>query len=249
MRIMIIRHAEPDYSIDSLTVKGKVEAELLSQRLVKVPDITAIYQSPLGRARETASYTLKKLNRTAETLPWLQEFRGRSFDEYYGRERICWDYHKEQWHGRPEMFHEEQWAKSDLFKGGNVEQIWKETCDGVDEVLARHGYRLEGDLWRCEQNKKDTLMFFCHFGVGSAMLAHLVGVSPMPLWHCFCMQPSSVTTLVTEERAPGEVSFRCYQLGDISHLYAAGERHSTAGLFAECYDGRDTTNPIEWERK
>ena len=65
MKILIIRHAEPDYEVDGLTKKGQFEAELLSRRLVKVPDISGIYQSPLGRARMTASYTLKKLGREA----------------------------------------------------------------------------------------------------------------------------------------------------------------------------------------
>ena len=35
MKILIIRHADPDYSIDSLTPKGWVEAECLSEKLVK----------------------------------------------------------------------------------------------------------------------------------------------------------------------------------------------------------------------
>ena len=63
------------------------------------------------------------------------------------------------------------------------------------------------------------------------------------LWQKCCMTPSSVTTLVTEERVSGEVAFRCMQLGDISHLYAGGEIHSTAGLFPEFYDGIDNTSP------
>lgn len=32
MRIFIIRHGDPDYSIDGLTEKGKREAELLRER-------------------------------------------------------------------------------------------------------------------------------------------------------------------------------------------------------------------------
>ena len=36
MKLMFIRHAEPDYSIDSLTKKGRVEAEILSHRLCKL---------------------------------------------------------------------------------------------------------------------------------------------------------------------------------------------------------------------
>ena len=58
MRILLLRHGEPDYEKDSLTEKGKHEAELLSRRLEKY-DIRDVYVSPLGRARETAEYTLK----------------------------------------------------------------------------------------------------------------------------------------------------------------------------------------------
>ena len=79
MKILLVRHAEPDYTIDSLTPKGRREAELLSRRLCKL-DIKNFYVSPQGRARDTASYTLSKLNRTAEVLPWLAEFRGRCFN-------------------------------------------------------------------------------------------------------------------------------------------------------------------------
>ena len=35
MRILLIRHGEPDYSADRLTAKGKEEAELLSRRMEK----------------------------------------------------------------------------------------------------------------------------------------------------------------------------------------------------------------------
>ena len=36
MKIMIVRHADPDYSIDSLTETGWKEAELLSNKMVKI---------------------------------------------------------------------------------------------------------------------------------------------------------------------------------------------------------------------
>lgn len=73
MKLVIVRHADPDYSIDSLTPTGWKEAELLSNRLVRTP-ADAYYVSPLGRANDTASLTLKKLGRTAETCEWLREF-------------------------------------------------------------------------------------------------------------------------------------------------------------------------------
>ena len=73
MQILVIRHGDPDYSIDSLTEKGWKEAELLAERLSKL-NIKAFYVSPLGRAKDTASLTLEKMNREATVLPWMQEF-------------------------------------------------------------------------------------------------------------------------------------------------------------------------------
>lgn len=96
MRILLVRHAEPDYARDSLTPKGRREAELLSRRLCRL-DVKAFYVSPLGRAQDTAAYTLSKVNRAAETLPWLAEFRGRCYDAMAGESRIPWDYRPRQW--------------------------------------------------------------------------------------------------------------------------------------------------------
>ena len=59
MKLVIVRHGDPDYSIDSLTEKGWKEVEYLSERLAKL-DVKEFYVSPLGRARDTASLTLKK---------------------------------------------------------------------------------------------------------------------------------------------------------------------------------------------
>ena len=56
MRILIIRHGDPDYAIDGLTEKGKREVALLTERLAR-EELTAIYCSPLGRARATIAPT------------------------------------------------------------------------------------------------------------------------------------------------------------------------------------------------
>ena len=69
MKILIVRHGDPDYSIDSLTEKGWKEAEYLSEKLCRM-DIQEFYVSPLGRAKDTASFTLKKMNRTAIQCDW-----------------------------------------------------------------------------------------------------------------------------------------------------------------------------------
>ena len=73
MRIIIVRHGDPDYANDTLTEKGWKEAEMLAERLART-EITDFYVSPYGRARDTASCTLKKMNRKAETMEWMREF-------------------------------------------------------------------------------------------------------------------------------------------------------------------------------
>lgn len=87
LKLLIIRHGEPDYSIDSLTEKGWREAEFLAERMAKTK-IDHFYCSPLGRAKDTAQPTLQKLNREAEILPWLREFSGTIPSPYTGKNRI-----------------------------------------------------------------------------------------------------------------------------------------------------------------
>ena len=58
MRLLFVRHGDPDYMTDSLTATGQKEAAALVPRLTR-EDVKAFYLSPLGRAQETAAYTLK----------------------------------------------------------------------------------------------------------------------------------------------------------------------------------------------
>ena len=64
MRLLIVRHGDPDYEHDTLTEKGWREAELLAERLSKL-NVKEFYVSPLGRAKDTASLMLQKMNREA----------------------------------------------------------------------------------------------------------------------------------------------------------------------------------------
>ena len=242
MRILLIRHAEPDYTVDSLTPKGRIEAELLSNRMVRY-QIRDFYVSPLGRARDTAAYTLEKLHREAEVLPWLAEFRGRCKDPETGESRLPWDLPPRLWSALPGVTDPDRWADAPLFDGSSVKPIWEETKAGAEALMARYSFRKDGPVWRCESNPKDTIALFCHFGISAAFLAWLTDTSPLVLWHRTLSLPSSVTEVVTEERIRGEVSFRITRFGDITHLESAGEKRSTAGLFPECFTGVDSTDP------
>ena len=121
-------------------------------------------------------------------------------------------------------------------QSGNVERKYQKVCKGVDKLLAEHGYVQNGNVFEVQNSNHDTIVLFCHFGVECVILSHIFGCSPMVLWHNFVALPTSVTTLITEEREQGTAVFRTQQFGDISHLYAGGEEPAFAARFCECYD-------------
>lgn len=239
MRILIIRHGDPDYSIDSLTPKGWKEAEYLAERLSKL-NIKQFYVSPLGRAKDTASVTLNKMNETAKELPWLREFQAPIV--YPATQLVknsTWDWMPKDWTRVPEFYDPKLWYTVDCMKEGNVYQQAKWVYDGMDEVLKEHGYARKDNYYEAVKANEDTIVFFCHFGVECIMLSHLLGASPMVLWHGLCAAPTSVSTLISEERQEKIAYFRMSSFGDISHLYAAGEEPAFAARFCEKFDNID----------
>ena len=238
MKLIIIRHADPDYSIDSLTPTGWKEAELLSHRISKL-DVKAFYTSPLGRAKDTASLTLKKMGREAAECPWLREFDCQIPRPDQAVDKIPWDWLPVDWTSVPEHFDREKWYTTDIMKAGQVKEEYDWVTSELDKLLASHGYVREKDYYRAVAANNDTIVLFCHFGLECVLLSHLLNVSPMILWHGMCAAPSSVTTLVTEERRKGYAYFRMSAFGDISHLYVAGEQPSFAARFCEMYDNGD----------
>ena len=90
-------------------------------------------------------------------------------------------------------------------------------------------------LYRVEKENNDPFVFFYRFGLECVLLSHLLSVSPMILWHGTCAAPTSVTTVVTEERREGIASFRTLSFGDISHLYVKNEPPAFSARFCECF--------------
>lgn len=238
MKILIIRHADPDYSIDSLTKKGWVEAECLAEKLVKM-DIDAFYSSTLGRAKDTASCTLKKLGRDFDgVFEWLKEFPPTIIRPDCGKS-IAWDWLPADWTKVDEFYNKDIWGDVPVMAEGKVREEYDRVTGEFDKLIAKHGYVRQGNYYRAEKPNMDTIAIFCHFGSGCVLLSHLLGVSPMVLWHGFCAAPSSVTTVTTEERREGVASFRMNSYGDVSHLYAKGEESAFAARFCEMYSNTD----------
>lgn len=235
MKILIIRHAEPDYPHNMLTEKGFREAEMLSDRLEKC-GLTALYSSPLPRAVQTAEPTAGRCHREIQILDWLQEFRGAVLDES-GNRRVSWNLLPRSWSLDRKLYSIDTWLSNPMMSSVNVRAEYENVTARLDELLSEYGYRRDGVIYRCVENRRDTIALFCHFGVGMVLVSHLTGISPVLLWQSMFLPTSSVSTFVTEERIEGEVVFKCMQLGDTSHLYANGESVSRSGLFGEFYGG------------
>ena len=237
MKILIIRHADPDYENDSLTQKGAREARFVTERLLKESP-AAVYVSPMGRARKTAEEYLKKTEIKPTVYTWLREFiHDVTFPD--GHKQIPWDLMPEFLNKNPELYDMNKWYLNPLMQTGNIKEEYDKVSEGIDALLKKHGYERDGLIYKVNNPTTDTIMLFCHFGVECVILSHMLNVSPVLLWQGFCCAPTGVTTVYTEEREKGKAQFRVSAFGDISHLYINNEPPAFAARFCEIYDNHD----------
>ena len=240
MRLLIIRHGDPDYERDCLTEQGKREAEALADALEDTR-IDAAYVSPLGRARLTAKAVLdRKKNIEPEILYWLREFDAKiPRPDRPGQLSITWDWLPADLAKEDDFYNIYTWQNPEIIANSDAPEKYRIVCDNLDALLNHHGYRREGRFYRAWNRNADTIALFCHFGVESVILSRLLNISPMLLWHGFCALPSSVTRIYTEERREGIASFRVSEYGDLSHLKRAGIAPSFSARFCERFDETD----------
>ncbi len=240
MRLLFIRHGDPDYAIDGLTPRGRREAALLAERIAPM-EISEYYVSTMGRALETARPTLEKAGRTAAECPWLREFTigVRRPDLGGGLSEVSWDWLPQDWARFPVLLDPMHWHQHPVFAEAELKSAYDRVIAEFDRVLATHGYVREGLCYRAERPSSETLAFFGHFGLSCVLMSRLLNVSPMVLWQGLMLAPSSVTVFNSEERRPGIAAFRASAIGDVSHLYAGGQEPSFAGRFCEVYGNGD----------
>jgi len=240
MKLIFIRHAEPDYEHDTLTEKGWKEAKLLAER-VKKWEVNDIYLSPLGRAQDTASFSVKALGKETTTLDWLQEFWCPVTDPTTRRFGVPWDFMPEFFTKEPLLYDKDHWFDADvLAANAELKERALRTFQEFDSLLASYGYVREGGFYRVDHEKYDkikkdaedvTLVFFCHLGITLLLLGYMMGISPSLLWQSIFIAPSSVTVLNAEERMNHAAFFRAQVIGDTRHLYDGNEPISSAGCF------------------
>lgn len=229
MRIYLIRHADPYYPDDSLTPTGHREAQALAEYLSEI-GLDEIYASPRGRARLTASYTAQQLNLPVTIEPWTSELDGLKIPEYA---QTVWDIDGAVLRGPEVVNNLNDWASVHPLDLPRIGIHLQNIIRGSDDFLTRQGFIREGHTtYRVEQDNRKRIAIFAHLGFGLTWLSHLLAI-PLPLmWAGFFLHPSSVTTILMDERRSGAATPRVLSMGDISHLARAGLSPMPTGIIA-----------------
>ena len=210
MKLLIIRHAEPDYDNDTITEKGRKQAQMLAEYLKNVK-IDRIFASSCGRAQDTAKPTCAIKGMDFTILKWLEESHDfmRPFNET------------------------DNFSYNVTFRGGaeavtgfSSEEPYcpvSRIIEGSDAFLASLGYVREGLAYRVERPNYETVAVFCHHGSGSAWISHLL-LRPVELgYQDLGMTFTSITTFTfsndsDEEQRNGLIFPYLRGLSETPHL-------------------------------
>lgn len=232
MKLYIIRHADPDYPNNTITPDGHLEAQALAKRMTKL-GLDRIYCSPLGRALHTMQYTADALHMKATILDWTQELDSLGFKVAPPLSiTVAWDIPGEiLLNQNPLPSHQDWHTRSDL-KDLNAKEVFEDLIQHSDEFLKTLGLERQGTRYRVMRPNTEKVAVFCHGGFGLTWLAHLLQIPLTIMWSGFWLPPTSVTTILFDQRSPEWATPRCIGLSDTSHLYEAGLEIKPRGIKA-----------------
>ncbi len=212
MLLYIIRHGDPDYEHDTITSYGHKEAAALADWFdINNIQFDEIYTSPLGRAKDTASYTCHMQEIIPEVLPWAEESMD-FMQPFVPQSPIGFRFSSS---GIEDY--------TDFADHDRMDTIGR-LIEASDRFLKEHGYDRHGSHYTVTEHNQKRIAVFCHGGFGTAWTAHLLGMAPTLGFPSMFMTTTSVN--VFEFRPYGDngdyTRPRMLHFGDISHLHAAG---------------------------
>lgn len=217
MKILIIRHGEPDYAADSLTEHGIRQAHMLAERL-KYADISAVYTSTMGRAKQTAKICMADRGIQIRECDWLREFDVKICDKDIDEAVPVWDIYPKNWTQIKEYYDKTQFYTPEDAAESGIKERFDAVCSGLDSILFQHGLERRGEIYHAVSDHNKTIALFCHFGATCVITAHLLGISPIVALQGFSAEPTAIATLCTDDRFGKDVNFRLHGFGDISHI-------------------------------
>ena len=225
MLLYFIRHGDPIYDPDSLTDKGKLQAELLSERLSEFK-IDKIYSSTSERALQTAMPTAKKLALNICKLDWCNEkYAGEEFSIQrksgsvwmFEDEPTLKVFNKKEIRQLDDLWYEDSYFRQSGAKSGML-RINKQ----VDEWIKTFGYKhdRENHKYISVDRHPERIALFAHGGFGMAFLSSLLDI-PYPLF-CLHFQYSVLSCMtVIDFSGNEEICPKIVEYSNDSHLYKA----------------------------
>lgn len=220
MRIVVVRHGEPNYEKDCLTAVGQEQARAAAQRLLS-EGIEEVYSSPMGRARQTAQAFCELTNTQAKILDFMHEIRwGSANGEPIFADGHPWSIADEMMRRREDLS-DPGWKTHPVFFGNNLAVGETEkVARGTDDWLRSLGYEREGLYYRCVDGERagGTVALFCHGGSSTAMFAHLLNQTFPYLCAAIHMDFTGITILRFDSRV-GSLSLPILELvNDARHI-------------------------------
>jgi len=175
MRILFIRHAEPNYENDTITAHGEKQAKLLSKYLKNIK-IDEIYSSPLGRAQKTASYTAKNKKINPIIIDWAKETNGQ-----YEEGKFAWSQSAVNNFNNPNVISYSNWQKHVEY-GSHMFPIVKDTYKDFLVFLENFGLIKQDFIFKVDISKfsEKTIVIFCHEGFIKTLLSSVLNW-PLPV--------------------------------------------------------------------
>ena len=223
MILYIIRHGDPIYETDSLTEKGKLQAEAVGKRMLH-ERIDRIFTSPMGRARMTAQPACRMLNLEYSVEEWAHEIEDERLTTFP-------DGTKKSISLVPtNYFRENGGIDADCVTAFDSQVIkstqMKSKLDYIEkhgnEFLERLGYKAEGGVYRILRKNEERIALFCHSALARAWLSVLLHIPINMMWSDFDYAHTGVTVLSFENFDSGRTSPCLLTYSDLSHLYKEG---------------------------
>ena len=219
MRLIFVRHGEPDYQKDCLTDTGRIQAALAAERL-QDEGIEEIWSSPLGRAYETAQITADRLGLPVQTLECMRELQwGSTTEEKIYAGGHPWDIADKIARDGIDL-NRIDWRESPYFRTNRVSECVDQVEAGIDQWLKRFAYQREGFYYQHKKSEEQhrTIALFCHGGSSSAAIGHILNL-PFPYVCGLLHTDFTGITILRFERHAGMGLLPCLELGsDSRHI-------------------------------
>ena len=230
MRIMIIRHGEPDYEHDCLTERGRAQAEAAAERL-REEGIGEIYSSPLGRAAQTARAASGLLGLPVRTLDFMRELNWGSMDgNPVAADGHPWDL-ADRMAAEGWDLTDPAWREHEYFRNNTVTAEADHVAEKTDEWLLSLGYERNGAYYRCirPDDRQMTVALFCHGGSSAAAMGHILNLTFPYACAVFHLEFTGIS-VIRLDRRPGSQSLPCLELVNDSRHIRGARYHRLADM-------------------